>query len=84
VICHECLMSGRPPEAATALCRFCLVARCKPHLLELYADLPTVPQYRCRHRPASAPGGMRAGRRATNPRPAPAPAPRLAPSFGNA
>src|SRR5438309_7056949 len=84
VICHECLMSGRPHESATALCRFCLVALCKTHLVELYRHPPSVPTYSCRHTPASAPGGMPAGRRATNPRPASAAVSRLAPGFGNA
>ena len=84
MICHECLMNGRNQESATALCKFCLVALCKKHLLELYGDPPTVPQYACRHRPAMAPGEMSAAHRATNPRPAPAPTPSLAPGFGNA
>lgn len=84
MVCHECLMSGRAAEWATALCKFCLVALCKTHLVELYRDPPTVPQYSCRHRPSLAPGGKPAAHRAANPRPAPAPAPRFAPGFGNA
>jgi hypothetical protein len=66
MICHERLVSG-VHQVATALCRFCFVALCKPHLMELHRELPTFPQYTCHHAPAqpirldvsSAPGGAR-------------------------
>jgi len=77
-------MNGRPSETATALCKFCLVALCKTHLMELFCDPPSVPQYTCRHRPANAPGGMPAGRRAANPRSSPAALPRLVPGLSGA
>jgi hypothetical protein len=65
LICHECLMANDSPEAVTALCRFCFVALCKTHLIELYSDPPSFPQYTCRHRPASGPTPS-SGRRATS------------------
>jgi hypothetical protein len=63
VICHECLMAGAPREMSTGLCRFCFVALCKTHLIELYRDPPSFPQYTCRHSPASGPA-QPSGRRA--------------------
>lgn len=51
MICHEC--AARDAEQpAVALCRFCMVALCKPHLVELYGDAHTFPQFACRHQPA--------------------------------
>jgi hypothetical protein len=55
VICHECLMTGQREEMATAMCRFCFIGLCKAHLVELYRDPPTVPQYACRHTPSRTP-----------------------------
>jgi hypothetical protein len=77
-------------ELATALCRFCFVALCKAHLVELYRDLPTFPQYTCHHKPASHPPQDSGRRAAASPRPAPRGerepepllAPRLAPGLG--
>jgi hypothetical protein len=63
MICHECLMAGTH-QIATALCRFCFVALCKEHLIELFREPPTFPQYACRHAPAS-PIEPASGRRAT-------------------
>ena len=63
MICHECLMAGAPHEMSTGLCRFCFVALCKTHLLELYQNPPSFPQYTCRHSPASGPAQL-SGRRA--------------------
>ena len=63
VICHECLMAGQPREMSTGLCRYCFVALCKAHLIELYRDPPSFPQYTCRHLPASSPADP-SGRRA--------------------
>jgi hypothetical protein len=63
VICHECLMAGAPREVSTGLCRFCFVALCKSHLIELYRDPPSFPQYTCRHLPGSGPTPA-SGRRA--------------------
>ncbi len=48
--CHECAMIGGR-ETAVGLCRYCFVGLCKSHLVELYRDPPSVPQYACRHRP---------------------------------
>ena len=88
MICHECLMNDLPSETATALCKFCMVALCKTHLMELYRDPPSVPQYACRHQPASAPGRQPAGRRARltsgSPTPVAVPSWRLVPGFGSA
>jgi hypothetical protein len=55
VICHECLMTGQHEEMATAMGRFCCIGLSKAHLVELYRDPPTVPQYACRHVPARTP-----------------------------
>jgi hypothetical protein len=55
MVCHECLMRDASREPAAGLCRFCFVALCKPHLVELFQDPPSVPQLTCRHRPASVP-----------------------------
>lgn len=63
MICHECLMAGAPREMSTGLCRFCFVALCKAHLIELYRDPPSFPQYTCRHLPGSGPAEP-SGRRA--------------------
>ena len=64
MICHECLMAGqRQGELCAGLCRFCFVALCKTHLIELYRDPPSFPQYTCRHSPASGPAPS-SGRRA--------------------
>ena len=74
MICHECLITDQSHNVATALCRFCFVALCKPHLIELYRDVPTVPQYSCRHRPAYGPGqlaGTRSGRKGVDSAPPP-------------
>jgi hypothetical protein len=62
VICHECLMAGQPDATATAMCRFCFVGLCKAHLVEVYRDPPTVPQYSCRHTPARTPNQPSAAR----------------------
>jgi hypothetical protein len=51
MICHECAAAAAE-QPAVALCRFCLVALCKPHLVELYRDAHTFPQFACRHQPA--------------------------------
>lgn len=50
MFCHECVMAGGR-EPAVGLCRFCFVALCKPHLVELFRRPPSVPQYACRHTP---------------------------------
>ena len=50
--CHECARVGveRP---ALGLCRFCMVALCKEHVVASYQSA-VVPQYRCEHRPERA------------------------------
>src|SRR6266852_5910901 len=76
VICHECLMAGQRDETATAMCRFCFVGLCKSHLVDLYRDPPTVPQYACRHTPARTPNqpsvsrAIATARQASSPEPA--------------
>ena len=52
MLCHECMMIGRQ-QPAVALCEFCHVGLCKPHLVELYRSSPTTLQYSCRHRRAA-------------------------------
>ncbi len=53
MLCHEC--SGKGLETpAVALCRFCLIALCKAHLVALYQHPATVPQLHCSHTPARA------------------------------
>ena len=54
MLCHECLMNGKATQAV-ALCKFCSVGLCKEHLMMLYSQPPTVPQYACRHNPAGRP-----------------------------
>jgi hypothetical protein len=79
-------MAGQPPQAATALCRFCFVALCKDHLMELYRQPRTFPPVACQHTPARAPASP-AGRRANatpTPEPAPAPAPTPSPTESTA
>jgi hypothetical protein len=71
VMCHECLMAGQPSEASTGLCRFCFVALCKTHLMELYANPPSFPQYGCRHLPANSPSQPSGRRVAASPHAAP-------------
>lgn len=51
MLCHECAMSGSD-AAAVGVCRFCFVGLCKRHLVDLFRDSPTAPQYACGHRPA--------------------------------
>jgi hypothetical protein len=51
-------------QIATALCRFCFIALCKEHLIELYREPPTFPQFTCRHAPASPIQPDSGGRRA--------------------
>lgn len=62
--CHECLMAGGIQQPVTALCRYCFVALCKEHLVELYRDAPTFPQYSCHHKPGTPVASDEAGRRA--------------------
>ena len=52
MICHECSREGAE-RAAVAVCKFCMVGLCKPHLVESYKQPPAAPQYSCRHQPAS-------------------------------
>jgi hypothetical protein len=52
MICHECLMKDASGTAAAGLCRFCFVALCKDHLVELYRNPHVVPQYTCHHSPS--------------------------------
>ncbi len=54
MLCHECLMNGKAQEAV-AVCKFCFVGLCKEHLMLLYSDPPTMPQFACRHNPAGRP-----------------------------
>ncbi len=54
MLCHECLMNGKA-RSAVALCKFCFVGLCKQHMIELYTQQVTVPQYSCRHNPAGLP-----------------------------
>ena len=68
MICHECLMTGQREEMATAMCRFCFIGLCKMHLLEVYRDPPTVPQYACRHTPARTPTQASVSRAVPSPR----------------
>jgi len=50
MLCHECAATGEREEAV-ALCKFCFVGLCKPHLVELFQHPPAIPQYACRHTP---------------------------------
>jgi len=54
MLCHECVMIGEE-RPAVALCKFCQVGLCKEHLVALYREPATVPQYSCRHNPAGLP-----------------------------
>jgi Uncharacterized protein conserved in archaea (DUF2180) len=54
MLCHECLMNGKVRQAV-GVCKFCYVGLCKEHLMALYSQPPTVPQYSCRHDPAGRP-----------------------------
>lgn len=54
MLCHECIMKGEE-RPAVAICKFCQVGLCKEHLVALYREPATVPQYSCRHNPAGAP-----------------------------
>lgn len=54
MMCHECAMVGEE-RPAVALCKFCYVGLCKEHLMALYHEPRTVPQYSCRHDPAGRP-----------------------------
>jgi hypothetical protein len=53
MLCHECALAGTP-RPAVGLCRFCLVAVCKAHLLEIFARATTMPQDTCHHLPGEA------------------------------
>ena len=53
MLCHECCGNGLETPAV-GLCRFCLIALCKAHLVALYQQPATVPQLRCSHTPARA------------------------------
>jgi hypothetical protein len=55
MLCHECLILGEE-RPAVALCKFCQVGLCKQHLVALYREPATVPQYSCQHNPAGLPG----------------------------
>lgn len=61
MLCHECVMTGEE-RPAVALCKFCQVGLCKEHLVALYREPATVPQYSCRHNPAGLPARMAAVR----------------------
>ena len=66
MMCHECAMvRGLTP--AVALCRFCLVGLCKPHLVDLYGRARSVPQYACHHRPGARPAGPLDGKQSAEP-----------------
>jgi hypothetical protein len=54
MLCHECAMAGEE-RLAVALCKFCYVGLCKEHLMALYQEPATVPQFSCRHNPAGHP-----------------------------
>lgn len=54
MLCHECAMVGVERQAV-ALCKFCSVGLCKEHLMALYQQPPSVPQYSCWHNPAGRP-----------------------------
>ncbi len=60
--CHECAADGEH-KIAIAICRFCYVGLCKSHLVMLYRQSATVPQYACRHRPAQQWAPLAAGER---------------------
>jgi hypothetical protein len=47
-------MAGEEKQAV-ALCKFCSVGLCKEHLVMLYRQPLTVPQYSCGHNPAGRP-----------------------------
>ena len=42
MICHECAADAAE-QSAVGLCRFCMVALCKQHLVELYRDAHAFP-----------------------------------------
>lgn len=48
MLCHECVMADRENQAV-AICEFCKVGLCKPHLVDLYETLPASLRPSCNH-----------------------------------
>lgn len=71
MICHECVMRGAQ-RSAVALCQFCNVGLCKPHLVALYENPPSFPQYGCCHDRAAHPTARSAASGEGEPEPMPA------------
>lgn len=49
MLCHECARSA-VQTPAVGQCRYCMVALCKPHLIESF-ETQNVPSFACEHHP---------------------------------